>query len=123
MDKNELMMSDIPWAVAWYGQRQCVWLTLNAEAEARDPRWPESFYAINDVLKPIKAIYLTPETLDRKLVSEWIRAGELSWGDFVTRIILKSETPAASFPLRTMPPGYLPEQLFLCDRARWNEAR
>ena len=24
MKENELMMSDVPWAVAWYGQRQCV---------------------------------------------------------------------------------------------------
>jgi hypothetical protein len=39
MKENELMMSDVPWAVAWYGQRQCVWLTLNAQ---------DDFFAIND---------------------------------------------------------------------------
>jgi len=30
MKEQELTMSDIPWAMAWYGQRQSVWLTLNA---------------------------------------------------------------------------------------------
>jgi len=24
---NELTASDQPWAMAWYGQRQCVWLS------------------------------------------------------------------------------------------------
>jgi len=30
---GELMMSDIPWAVAWYGHRQTAWLTANADSE------------------------------------------------------------------------------------------
>ena len=29
MKPDELMMSDVPWAVAWYGDRQCVWLSLD----------------------------------------------------------------------------------------------
>lgn len=29
MSENELMMSDIPWAVAWYGKRQSIWITTN----------------------------------------------------------------------------------------------
>ena len=58
------MMSDVPWAVAWYGQRQCVWLTLNAQ---------DDFFAINDYLKPVQALYLTPETMDAKLASDWVR--------------------------------------------------
>ena len=33
MKENELMMSDVPWAVAWYGNHQCLWLTLNAQEE------------------------------------------------------------------------------------------
>ncbi len=28
MDRREMWMSDIPWAMAWYGDRQCVGLTL-----------------------------------------------------------------------------------------------
>jgi len=34
MKEKELMMSDVPWAVAWYGQRQCVWLTLDAQNDS-----------------------------------------------------------------------------------------
>ena len=71
MKEDELMMSDVPWAVAWYGQRQCVWLTLNAQ---------DDFNAINDWMKPVLALYLTPETMDSRLVSDWVMTREYSWG-------------------------------------------
>jgi hypothetical protein len=118
MKQDELMMSDIPWAVAWYGNRQCVWLTLNATSDPNNPDSPENFFSINDFLKPINALYLTPRTLDSRFVSGWIRAGDFSWGDFVVNTLLKSEVPP-EFPLRQMPSGYLPEQLFLSDWKRW----
>jgi 4-amino-4-deoxy-L-arabinose transferase-like glycosyltransferase len=109
MKENELMMSDIPWAVAWYGNRQCIWLTLNAQNE---------FFAVNDILKPIRGLYLTPLTMDSRFLSEWVRAGEHSWGSFVLESMTRGEIPP-SFPLRKAPNGYLPEQLFLTDWERW----
>lgn len=118
MKDDELMMSDIPWAVAWYGRRQCVWLTLNATADLNNPNSPENFFTINDYQKPINALYLTPKTLDNCFVSGWIRAGNYSWGEFIVNTILKNEVPP-NFPLRQMPSGYLPEQLFLSDWKRW----
>ena len=90
MKENELMMSDVPWAVAWYGQRQCVWLTLNAQ---------DDFFAINDYMKPVQALYLTPETMDGKFVSDWVRGGEHSWGSFVRSGVLQNQIPPG-FPLR-----------------------
>jgi hypothetical protein len=118
MKEDELMMSDIPWAVAWYGHRQCVWLTLNATADPNNPNSQENFFTINDYQKPISALYLTPRTLDNRFVTGWIRAGEFSWGEFIVNTILKNEVPP-NFPLRQMPSGYLPEQLFLSDWKRW----
>ena len=118
MTEGELIMSDIPWAVAWYGDRQSVWLTLNATANPQQAHdWQESFFAVNE-LKPIHALYLTPQSLDSRFQSQWIRAGELSWGSFVMGAMLRKELPPM-FPLTKMPPGYWPEQLLLCDRARW----
>ena len=43
LKENELAMSDVPWAVAWYGQRQCVWLTLKCTPDAKDPNTPRGF--------------------------------------------------------------------------------
>lgn len=109
MKEKELMMSDIPWAVAWYGNRQCIWLTLNAQSE---------FFAVNDLLKPVLALYLTPQTMDSRFLSQWVRAGEHSWGSFILESMLRREIPA-TFPLRKAPAGFLPEQLFLADTTRW----
>ena len=109
MQEDELMMSDVPWAVAWYGNRQCVWLTLNTR---------EDFYAINDDMKPVRALYLTPATTDGKFVSNWLHAGENSWGSFVLQAVSQNQIPAG-FPLRNAPTGFLPERLFLTDHERW----
>jgi len=119
LSDKELMMSDIPWAVAWYGDRQAVWMTLNATASADNPvQWQESFFAINDVLKPINVLYLTPRSLDGRFQTDWLHAGDASWGQFIINTLANKQVPAA-FPLRKVPPGYLPEQLLLSDSARW----
>jgi hypothetical protein len=109
MKENELMMSDIPWAMAWYGERQCIWLTLDAQAD---------FFAVNDLLKPVRALYLTPQTMDSRFLSQWWKPGEQSWGAFILNAIVKQQTPA-NFPLRYAGPGFFPEQLFIADRIRW----
>ncbi|MCU0782493.1 MAG: glycosyltransferase family 39 protein [Verrucomicrobia bacterium] len=109
MKENELMMSDIPWAVAWYGNRQCIWTTLDAQ---------EQFFAVNDLQKPVRALYLTPQTMDSRFLTQWVRAGEHSWGNFVLDSMLRREIPP-TFPLREAPSGFLPEQLFLTDWKRW----
>ncbi len=121
---DELMMSDVPWAVAWYGDRQCLWLTLNATGKSgsqagrlenlRD--WQESFFAINDAVKPIHALYLTPRSLDSRFQSDWLRAKEFSWGSFIVDTMLKRQAPP-DFPLQlTKGYDYWPEQLLLSDR-------
>ena len=121
MKENELIMSDIPWAVAWYGQRQAVWLTLRAVPDTKDRTVHEDFFAINDYQKPISALYLTPETMDSKFLTQWIQAGELSWGSFILQTVLLKEEPPI-FPLRKAPGGWLPYQLLLTDYDRWHRS-
>ena len=120
LKETELMMSDIPWAVAWYGDRQCVWLTLNTTPRGgvADPH--EDFSSINE-LKLVNALYLTPRTLDGRFLSDWVRTTENSWGGFITRCLIMKDVPDA-FPLHEMPTGFLPEQLFLSDSKRWQKA-
>jgi Dolichyl-phosphate-mannose-protein mannosyltransferase len=143
MKPDELMMSDVPWAVAWYGHRQCVWLSLDAQTE---------FLAINDNLKPVNALYLTPLTMDGKFFSdldapkefsatinylktvpslylnqksidaksvfESAPTGDSSWGNFIVDTVVKAKIPPG-FPLNNAGPGILPDRLFLTDRQRW----
>jgi len=118
LQPKELIMTDIPWATAWYAHRQSVWLTLNATPNPRDPAGSESFVAINDYYKPIAVLYLTQQTMDGKFLTDWYHAGQRSWGGFIIDTVLLKEVPRA-FPLHKSLPGWLPEQLMLSDWERW----
>lgn len=115
---HELMMTDIPWAVAWYGQRQAVLLTRHFLPPPEEASSPDTFFAINDYLKPINALYLTPRTMDAKFLTGWVWAGERSWANLVLDALVSRSVPPWC-PLRAAPSGFLPEQLFLADWARW----
>ena len=113
-------MSDVPWAMAWYGQRQSVWLTLRAMPDEKDPtNNHEDFFAINDYQKPINLLYLTPQTMDSRFLTDWVQAGELSWGSFIIESLIKSQLPSA-FPLRKSPGSAVRTgQIVLTDWERW----
>jgi len=121
LKESELVMTDIPWAMAWYGKRQAVWLTLKAGPDKNDPNTHEDFFAINDCQKPINVLYLTPQTMDSRFVTQWVRAGELSWGSFIVESIVKRNVPDY-FPLRQSPRDWLPEMLVLVDWEHWRKA-
>lgn len=108
LGERELMMSDMPWAVAWYGRRDCVWLPSNVG---------EGFATVHRV-RPVAAIYLTALTLDQKLVSELLQGDDPAWGDFAANAIVKREIPDG-FPLKFAFAEGFPYQLFLADRERW----
>jgi 4-amino-4-deoxy-L-arabinose transferase-like glycosyltransferase len=109
MKPDELMMSDVPWAVAWYGQRSCAWLTLDSQTE---------FFALNDYLKTVQAVYLTSETMDGKLFTEWGSSPKNSWGHFMMYILAQNKPPQ-TFSLQIAAP-YIQSGMFLTDRVRWN---
>jgi hypothetical protein len=111
LDGRELMMSDMPWAVAWYGRRDCVWLPANVA---------EGFHALNAV-RPVNALYLTALTLDQRLVSEMLEGEDRVWGDFAANAVVKREIPD-NFPLKFAFAEGFPHQLFLADRERWKTA-
>ena len=105
---NELMMSDVPWAVAWYGHHQCVWLTLNCQDE---------FFAINDYMKPVQALYLPRKRWTADLFPIGCAAANT-----VGAISLSSrgaKSNSVNFPWTTRP-RFFPERLFLTDRIAGN---
>jgi len=125
---NELMMSDIPWANAWYGRAQAVWLTLT----------PQGFMDINDYQKPIQALYITPATMDTRFLSHWIQPGEDGWSNLILQVpsaAANSQDPPVQwpkninlglrrageqpmpFPLHYIHPGW-PQQVILSSRSQ-----
>lgn len=112
MRPDEMMMSDIPWAVAWYGERPCSWLTVDDG---------DSFEVMNK-LKPVQGIYFTERTTERPFLSDMVQT-QHSWGHFLLGCLPKSEAPQGAvppgFPLKKAPPRYVPAQLFIADTVRW----
>jgi len=73
--EDQAIMSDMPWAVAWYGKRPSVWLSLKY-IDNRSDAYRDDFGAISQVQK-ISALYLTSKTLktmDIKAIADWSRA-------------------------------------------------
>lgn len=121
LDEDELMMSDMPWAVAWYGDQECIWTTLSAP-EGDKITGESDFFAINDFHRPIYGLYLTPITTDARFYSQMLRNKDYSWGRFMVEIMLRNNVPTG-FPLKQAPDGILSQgQLFLSDRVRWEQA-
>jgi len=117
--EDELIMSDIPWAVAWYGQTQCIWLTMNSYSD---------YFAINDYQKPVSAVYLTPKTFEA-----WSRT--VGWGSIcvqclmhmpkddkfpvhVNLVLQQANGAPTAFPLSYLQAGW-PMQLLLTYRPHW----
>jgi len=105
---DELMMSDVPWAVAWYGQRECVSLPLNPK---------EEFFNIYDYVKPVSGLYLTQKSLNINLLPELTvsHPDPDTWRHFVLTAGVQNQLPR-DFPLNAVS-GYV-SGLLLTDRPR-----
>ena len=103
---SELTVSDIPWAVAWYGDRQCVWL----------PPDLVSFGDINDYYRFFSLVYLTQRSAENHVGSPWC---------LVRLQIAMGGPPPQTFPLKTIPPMQLNPadiegaQVIVTDVERW----
>jgi hypothetical protein len=117
MREDELMISDIPWAVAWYGDRACGWLPLNDDA---------AFQELN-ALQPVHAVFLTERTSDRHFLSQMIihqRNNQGDWSYFYLDSLpgWGHEEVPTGFPLRYAITNWPPDQMFISDREdRWRK--
>jgi hypothetical protein len=142
LGEKDLLMTDIPWATAWYGRRESVWLSLKLNNKPSD-RWRNDFYEIHSYVKKVRGLYLsakTMKTLESEALDNWGYFAELEpgpggatggtdpawrwvegpgsgdWGGVIAQALVKRQVPTG-FPLRRAPRGVLPE-LFLTDSER-----
>lgn len=122
MKKDELIMSDMPWAVAWYGGRQSLWATVDSPLDVRlgyRTNTKSDFFVINDYYRQIQGLYITRMTTDGKFFSQLLNEPDWGWGRFWLEAVLRTNVPPG-FPLKHAPKGFLEDgQLFLTDRKRW----
>jgi Ca2+/Na+ antiporter len=108
-DDKDLIMSDMPWAMAWYGQRKSISTTLTIE----------DFIAINDEVKTINALYLTELTTDSRMLSKLLKGDDQVWFRLYLGITVKG-TVDVHFPLKYVWTDIkMPSQLFVADLERW----
>jgi hypothetical protein len=110
-DKGEVVASDMPEAVAWYGDRRALLL----------PRGVKDFNEINDFVLSgsTKGLLFSPETLDARLFSEVLSGRGREWAT----MFLQRRVPDL-FPLQAMtalPPrlGEMFGYMLFADRNRW----
>ncbi len=94
-----LLASDLPWALAWYGDRGTLYM----------PRTEEEYMSLNLNLRFITGIYLTHATLDRidmgALAKSMIDKKPLPWMQ-----MFPLQMPPPRFPLRNIQPLPLPDR-------------
>lgn len=109
---GELVMSDLPWAVAWYGDRRCLWLPHSVRSENG-----EDFFAVYDFESPVAALYISPLTTETSLRQLGTRSSV--WGWFYFDALMRGNLPMG-FPLVHAYEGSAKAgHLFLTDRRRW----
>jgi hypothetical protein len=108
-EPDEIITSDMPWAVAWYANRTCIWL----------PDTVATFIDLNDYYRlnaPIVGLYLTPVSGDARFYSDITKGEYKEWAPFILRnlTITKGLLPAqTALPLEN-------ECIFYADRNRWS---
>lgn len=114
--EQEIIVSDIPWAVAWYANRTSIWL----------PKTQEQFREISDYVEDndgqIAGIFLSPVTIDSPYISAISQGPYADWRE----VILHGETKA-ELEIRLLPRDFpfqeeyrLNSKLyFYSDRRRW----
>jgi len=109
---EEIVVSDMPWAVAWYADRKCLWL----------PTTMKQFQDISDYARlgsPLVGLYLTPVSGNARLRADVIYGEYSDWW----RIII-GMAPMKGFPLQYG--QRLPvhgECVYLSDWPRWQQTK
>jgi 4-amino-4-deoxy-L-arabinose transferase-like glycosyltransferase len=105
-NQDEIGASDMPWAMAWVGNRRTLWLPVTIE----------EFTEIHDFDTPkgVSFLLLTPFLLNRSLQSDLAKGEYKSWAP-----VARGAVPN-NFPLKIATP-FPPngEQILYCDAPRW----
>jgi len=117
-------MSDIPWAVAWYGPRECIWVTLRVQedSEANVNNRREDFFVFAEGRRPVQAVYLSPYWADQPMRARFFGDPDFAWGRYYLDVMLRQNIPPKA-PLKHILGGsYMVNGHFLAaDKDYWNQ--
>ena len=111
---KEIIMSDMPWGVAWYADRKSLWLPMTIK----------TFIQLNDYdqLKgQIVGLYLTPVSGNSAYIADISKGEYREWAAFIIRSPMLN---LKEFPLHAITPMPLGDECTLyMDRARWTTSK
>lgn len=107
--ENEVIASDMPWAVAWYADRKSLQIPVSMD----------DFLNLHDYDFGVNLVglYLTPITGNRALISQILKGEDLDWAPLVLRNTHLKDFPfkfATALPIHD-------ECVFYCESDRWSE--
>jgi len=105
-ERHELIVSDMPWATAWYGGSTSLLLPLTVD----------EFFTVHDRFHPVSGMYITLLTRDKRHHSELSSGVYRSW-----RPILDLGQLPRGFPLSFGIP-IRNSEIMLADRNRWMDS-
>jgi hypothetical protein len=103
---DEIIGTDMPWAVAWYADRRSLWL----------PYEPHDLIDISDYQKlgaPVVMLYFTPVSGTENTLEDLLNGEYRPWWGYIMRLVDLSKSP---YPVKTM--LGLPECVVYMDRDR-----
>lgn len=103
LEPNELMCTDMPWATAWYGDRDSLFLPVSID----------DFYEVHLYMRRVSGLYFTTLTRDRPYVRSLLTGPFREWFPLMEGRIPSDFPLTVGFPLGNL------DQLFLTDRQRW----
>jgi hypothetical protein len=117
--ENSLIMTDMPWAVSWYGYRPAVWTTLRVQDDFKD-----DFFAIHVYQRPVWAVYLSPLTANAPMKDKFVSDPDFAWGRFYLDVFLRRNIPTG-FPLTQVYGDGLMGlgHFFVASQDTWSEKR
>lgn len=109
MKPDEIVTSDIPWAIAWYADRRSLWLpaTIKEFTDAND---------YNTYGGPINGLYLTPASGSQNTLADILKGEYKDWAPLILRSVNLEKFPLKWATLL----GIEKECVFFSDHDRQN---
>ncbi len=116
-----LLMSDIPWAMAWYGPRDCVWASLRVvdEPDANLANRREDFFMFTEGRRRVQAVYISPLWANQPMHGKFFGDPDFMWGRYYLDAWLRQRVPTG-FPLKfILGGGFLENGHFFLAEGEW----
>jgi hypothetical protein len=120
-----LLMSDAPWAMAWYGLRDCVWVSLRVmdDPDANLANRREDFYTFVEGRRRVRGVYISPLWANAPMQGRFFGDPDFAWGRYYLDVLLRERVPPG-FPLKFILGGdFLTGGHFFLAEEEWWGAR